>query len=297
MPKVHTLVCSVWWSMLVLRTVSACAEPGMAGMPRTDVPLSSQSQQAREPAGLTQQAPGTPVLPEAPAPTPAVANPTLIALADPSLASTAAKREQLKYLVRCALPADVALYADQDGTRFTFPGGLGLAPRWVDTAMTPSEERWVSACLLAHVNYFGTSVLVPMRATPPPVPALAVSDDESRSFSIFEGGFFGNLFTPEPVAYTCRGTRMPSQAHDPILQQRICTQETGETTAAGTPTTACRFLLTGPCEDSASRTVHGTMYTEVIFTYLRPSTPALEVFPGLPATSGPPGDPPYQILP
>jgi hypothetical protein len=74
------------------------------------------------------------------------------ALADPTLASTAAKREQLKYLVRCALPAEVALYADIEGERFTFPGSIGLAPRWLTEAMTPSEERWVSACLLAHVN-------------------------------------------------------------------------------------------------------------------------------------------------
>src|SRR5262245_9546197 len=118
---------------------------------------------------------------------------------------TAAQREQLKYLARCALPADITLYADQEGTRFTFPGGLGLAPRWVDEAMTPSEERWGSACLLAHVNYFGKHVLVSMRATPPPVPALAVAADEQQTFTLFEGGFFGNLFTPEPVAYACQG--------------------------------------------------------------------------------------------
>ena len=75
------------------------------------------------------------------------------ALADPTLAATAAKREQLKYLVRCALPADVTVYADIEGERFTFPGSIGLAPRWLTEAMTPREERWVSACLLAHVNY------------------------------------------------------------------------------------------------------------------------------------------------
>jgi hypothetical protein len=213
----------------------------------------------------------TQAVPDLPTAPPAVASPSLIALADPSLASTAAKREQLTYLVRCALPADITLYADQDGMRFTFPGGLGLAPRWVDEAMTLSEERWVSACLLAHVNYFGKHVLVSMRATPPPVPALAVAADEQQTFTIFEGGFFGNLFTPEPVAYACQGTRTPTQARDPILQERICAQETNETAATGTPITACRFLLTGHCDDPASVRVHGTLYTEVIFTYLRPS--------------------------
>lgn len=68
---------------------------------------------------------------------------------------------------------------------------------------------------------------------------------------------------------------MPPQARDPLLQQRLCTQETGETTAADTPITACRFLLTGGCEDPASFTVDGTPYTEVIFTYLHPGTPAM----------------------
>ena len=193
------------------------------------------------------------------------------ALADPTLASTAAKRKQLIYLVRCALPADVALYADIEGERFTFPGSIGLAPRWLTEAMTPSEERWVSACLLAHVNYFGKHVRISIRATGVSVPELQASADEQQTYTIFEGGFFGNLFAPAPVAYTCRGERTPAQASDPILQDRVCTQETGETTAEGMPMTFCRFLLTGRCEDPTSFTVNGTPYAEVIFTYLQPT--------------------------
>ncbi len=193
------------------------------------------------------------------------------ALADPTLASTAAKREQLKYLVRCALPAEVALYADIAGERFTFPGSIGLAPRWLTEAMTPSEERWVSACLLAHVNYFGKHVRISTRATGVSVPELEASIDEQQTYTIFEGGFFGNLFLPEPVAYTCRGERSPAQARDPILQDRVCTQEAGTTTAAGTPVTVCHFLLTGRCEDPSSFTVNGTLYSEVVFVYLKPS--------------------------
>jgi hypothetical protein len=244
------------WAVVVLHTGALCAAAGPG-----DVPLGLMTPRGEE-------------RPDAPMDGAPPALPTVLkqrALADPALASTAAKRKQLTYLVRCALPADVALYADIEGERFTFPGSIGLAPRWLTAAMTPSEERWVSACLLAHVNYFGKHVLVSMRAIPPPVPALAVAADEQQTFTLFEGGFFGNLFTPEPVAYACQGARTPAQVHDPIFQERICTQETGETTAAGTPITACRFLLTGRCEDPASVRVHGTLYTEVIFTYLRPS--------------------------
>src|SRR4030095_496356 len=105
-------------------------------------------------------------------------------------------------------------------------GGSGSPRAGWNEAMTPSEERWVSACLLAHVNYFGKHVIVSMRAIPPPVPTLAVAADEQQTFTIFEGGFFGNLFTPEPVAYACQGARTPAQVRDPIFQERICTQET-----------------------------------------------------------------------
>jgi hypothetical protein len=202
------------------------------------------------------------------------ARPSQIELADPSLAATAAKRKQLTYLVRCAMPPEVELYAQFGSERFTFPGSIGLAPHWLTQAMTPSEERWVSACLLAHVNYFGKHVRISIRATPPPVPELEASDDERKTYTIAEGGFFGNLFLPQPVAYTCLGARMPAQAVDPILLDRVCTQATGATTADNNPITRCRFVVTGRCEEASSFTVDGIFYREVIFTYLKPTRPS-----------------------
>jgi hypothetical protein len=252
------------WSLLVLSVV--CVSAGTDG---NGIHLNGASQRAVSTAGSPRNsaAQAEPAPPTAP---PAASTAQQRELADPSLAATAAKRDQLKYLVRCALPADVTVYTQQGAERFTFAGGLGLAPRWLDAAMTPSEERWVSACLLAHVNHFGKHILVSMRATPPPVPALESPADEQQSFTIFEGGFFGNLFLPEPVAYTCRGERTPAQASDPILQDRVCTQRTGKTTADGMPVTVCHFLFTGHCEDPVSFTVNGTYYSEVIFVYLKP---------------------------
>jgi hypothetical protein len=234
--------------------------------------LGAAAGQGDVPLGLLRQPAGG--HPDAPMDGAPPALPTVLkqrALADPTLAATAEKRKQLTYLVRCALPADVALYADIEGERFTFPGSIGLAPRWLTEAMTPSEERWVSACLLAHVNYFGKHVRISIRATGVAVPELKASTDEQQTYTIFEGGFFGNLFAPAPVAYTCRGRRSPTQARDPILQDRVCTQETGETTAEGMPLTVCHFLVTGLCEDLHSFTVDGTDYSEVIFVYLKPS--------------------------
>ena len=239
------------------------------GIPLNGLPLNGASQHDGGPsAGYSASAAHGVASPSTPPP--AAGSPIQMALADSTLAATPAKREQLKYLVRCALPPEVTLYADLDGERFTFPGSIGLAPRWLTEAMTPSEERWISACLLAHVNYFGKHVQISIRATPPPVPELDASTDEQQTFTIAEGGFFGNLFLPQPVAYTCLGTRTPAQAADPILQDRVCTQATGDTTATGMPVTVCRMLVTGNCAQASSLTVEGTPYAEVIFVYLKP---------------------------
>ena len=250
------LLLMLCWCVLLLRTGGASAGADSNGIPLNGMPLNG----ARQQDGVA--TPST--IP------PAAGSSLQVALANPDLASTADKRKQLTYLVRCALPADVALYADIEGERFTFPGSIGLAPRWLTEAMTPSEERWVSACLLAHVNYFGKHVRISIRATGIAVPELEASADEQETFSIFEGGFFGNLFAPAPVAYTCQGTRTPAQAKDPILQDRVCTQETGETIAEGIPVTLCQFLVTGRCEDSTSYTANGMYYSEVVFVYLKP---------------------------
>src|SRR5262245_21727095 len=47
-----------------------------------------------------------------PTPTPAASYPVQIELADATLAATAEKRAQLRYLVRCALPEHITVYAE-----------------------------------------------------------------------------------------------------------------------------------------------------------------------------------------
>jgi hypothetical protein len=137
MRRIHRLVHTACWGMLMLSPVGAWAGPGADPVPPLAGSRAGLPQYAMAPAS-DRSAPGLLEVPDAPPP--AEASPTLVALADPNLAATATQRAQLTYLVRCALPAGVALYAEQDGTRFTFPGELGLAPRWVDEAMTPRED-------------------------------------------------------------------------------------------------------------------------------------------------------------
>jgi hypothetical protein len=139
--------------------------------------------------------------------------------------------------------------------------------------MTAAEEHWVSACMFALTNYTGTHVEVSMRAEPPPVALFQASEEEKQRFSLFEGGFFGNLFRPNPVAYVCQGTRLPADDTAPVFQDRVCTQATGKKTPDGRPFTLCQFILTGPCTDPASFTVDGYHYHEVILIYLKPGLP------------------------
>ena len=197
--------------------------------------------------------------------------PLEVELADPTLAATEVKRHQLKYLINCALPDSMVLFSVQGCERITFPGHLGLAPEWMKQPMTLPQERWVSACMLALTNYFGKHVDVSLHANPKLVPFLEQTKEETRTFTLFEGGFFGNLFSPNPVAYVCAGTRTKIEMQDPVFRDRICTKATGETMRDGKPLTACQFILTGSCSDPDSFTVNGETYHEVIFVSLKPT--------------------------
>lgn len=198
-------------------------------------------------------------------------HPIELELADPSLAATEPKRQQLKYLINCALPDSTVLFSLQGRERVTFPGRLGLAPEWMKHPLTLPQERWVSACMLALTNYFGKHVDVSLQANSKSVPSLEQTEEETRIFSIFEGGFFGNLFRTNPVAYVCAGTRTKIEAQNPVFRDRICAMATGENTVDGKPLTACQFILTGSCSDPTSFIVNGETYQEVIFVFLKPT--------------------------
>ncbi len=197
--------------------------------------------------------------------------PQEVELADPTLAATETARHQLKYLVNCALPDSVVLVSVQGHERFTFPGHLGLAPEWLKAPLTPLQERWVSACMLALTNYAGKHVEVSLHAKSGAAPFLAQTKEETRAYSLSEGGFFGNLFSPHPVAYACSGTRTKLEAQDPVFRDRLCTKASGDTTRDRKPLTVCQFILTGPCSDPASFTVNSHTYDEVIFVSLKPT--------------------------
>jgi hypothetical protein len=121
------------------------------------------------------------------------------------LMNSAAGRNTLAYLVRCALPANHNITkTDSTGASYTFAGGIGLTPQWESGTCDGDCQRWISACLLAHVNTAGIHV-----------PIWIVGQNsylgwgQSTSYPNQEGTFFGNIFTTNEAghtdAYYCEG--------------------------------------------------------------------------------------------
>src|SRR5687768_1066735 len=97
------------WCVVVLSAVGASAESCVTGV----------APQGVSPQGMSRHRAGPPDAGLSPA-----AVPQQVELANPDLASTARKREQLTYLARCVLPKGVELYTQQGADRFTFPGRI-----------------------------------------------------------------------------------------------------------------------------------------------------------------------------
>jgi hypothetical protein len=122
----------------------------------------------------------------------------------------------MKYVIRCAVAAgSTVTYKDALGVTHTWTGTFGLAPSWVSGPMTAAEQRWVSACMLAHVNQFAVPIQVSFRAAPStvtnPAPAsLGTTPSEVAAYAYREASFWGNLFTPLPTKAACDARMLPT---------------------------------------------------------------------------------------
>jgi hypothetical protein len=134
------------------------------------------------------------------------------------LALTDEGRELLGYVARCALAPGQTLGFSVDGTAYSYEGSLGLVPEWTERVMTPVEERWLTACLLAHVNGLGEHVLISVRAEG----VVEADEEEQASYAVYEGAFFGSF--AEAELFACSGTeRAEALALSPDRGRRICT--------------------------------------------------------------------------
>src|SRR5262249_36912404 len=136
------------------------------------------------------------------------------------LVDSADGRDVLSYIVMCALPASgsVSIKAS-DGVTYKFNGEVGLAPAWSTRAPTVSERRWVTACVLSRVNYYGVSVELSARGA---ASALTVTTAETTGYTMVEGAFYGDLFDPVagPSEYACQ-SHMNWNANAPSAQNRV----------------------------------------------------------------------------
>lgn len=189
-----------------------------------------------------------------------------LTLANRDWLTSVEKRTLLKFISECALRKDQVLASRDDGVLFEYYGSLGLAPRWDGhpSSLTISEQRWISACVLARANYFGTPVPINLR-TPTGSPLqLPVSPQEKENFPYFEGAFFGNIFDGDPKKYACMG-----DAPQKILveKNRICALPALNNQPG--KRNACGYYVTGSCSDPLSFARDGNHYTEVIQIWLK----------------------------
>lgn len=189
-----------------------------------------------------------------------------LTLADVRLVATPQARQWVKYMASCALTDDKLLVARQGDETYEFPGGIGLAPHWQNRAMTLTEQRWVSACLLARTNHFGVAVKISLRAPfTSPVEALNTLQPGDERYPVEEGSFFGNLFSSKREAYVC-GPRHDAATRALIeAQQRVCAFPVEKGAATGP--TACDMVHVGPCSAQAFEQ-NGVRYTEAISIFL-----------------------------
>jgi hypothetical protein len=140
-------------------------------------------------------------------------------------------RELLKYVVSCALPADAKVTVTVAGTRYDFPGSIGLAPDWGDErgSCDRSCQRWVSACVLARVDAAGVKREISIRGDHR---ALRPAPHELRDYPVREATYYGNLFADHQPRYLCLS---PGARTD----DRVC----------GPSLADCPMTVVGQCDD------------------------------------------------
>jgi hypothetical protein len=182
------------------------------------------------------------------------------------LETTTEGRELLLYVARCALAEGDVLVATVGEETYEFPGLLGLALEWEHRGLEPDEARWVSACLITHVNAYNVSVEISLRA----FEHIAATPEEAEAFRVYEGTFFGDVFGEELRTYSCLGQDAQiAGAHAPARPLRVCAD----------PGPDCQVTELGYCRDVCDRYVPGTgwtecwadgvMYAETVSSFLR----------------------------
>lgn len=178
----------------------------------------------------------------------AISTNALAIFRDPSAQGESA-RVYLQYLVRCSFTPDQSvsfIWTDDDGIVHpeTFYGELGLAPEWATGPVRESGKRMVSACMAAHVNYYGVHVTISVRSGEDPL-RIHPGDDELDAYPHVEGAFWGNLWAPVPYLRTCYNS---ANAANSRAHLRVCA--TGHVGADGITEECGMIEIVGPCSSA-----------------------------------------------
>jgi hypothetical protein len=162
-------------------------------------------------------------------------------------------RMALRYMVSCAFSGSQSFsfnWTDSSGTihNEVYPGLLGIAPAWATGTLNLEQQRMVSACLAARVNYYEVPVVISARSVREPLKTLS-NDQELVDYPDVEGAFWGNLFASSPFINACYNNATVSNSR---AWQRDCAvghlgggseiQECGMIHIVGSCSSVCQSL-------------------------------------------------------
>jgi hypothetical protein len=158
-------------------------------------------------------------------------------------------REFVRYTVSCALDVTQTFafnWTDTHDVVHTeiYVGLLGIAPTWATAPLTDeTQQRLVSSCLAARVNWYGLTVLISVRSSEDPLQTLFGSL-EVLAYPRVEGAFWGNLFTETPYLNACYNAANVTNSR---AAHRDCAA--GHLDAGGHPVPCGMIALAGACSD------------------------------------------------
>jgi hypothetical protein len=170
---------------------------------------------------------------------------SLNALQDPGPNGTLA-RAFARYAAGCALNTSQKLtfsWKDSSGVTHneSYPGELGIFPKWASGPLDDYGQRMVSACVAARVNWYGTQVTISMRSLQDPLKTL-VGSKELADYPDVEGAFWGNLWGAAPFIHACYNSATVANSR---ANKRDCA--VGHLNADGSISECGIIDILGPC--------------------------------------------------
>lgn len=194
-------------------------------------------------------------------------------LVSTALLDSAGGRSVLGYAIRCALDEGNPVERGD----FTFDGRIGLATAWASRGLTTPEQRWMTACLLQHLNGLGANVpimLIGSHSALDPVPG-----EDTSNFNVPDATAYGNLFANTPKAYVCANVPLDLTCGVGLstdLLTRLCgLSPTCGVSILNLCALSCSYGAEG---DPTCSVLLGTTYTESIATRVE-ETGYLSLYP------------------